>query len=306
MTNLSIIIPHHYGTIIHDCLKSISQVHCEKIVVTSSWIFWAENKHKDVKVLWTGWNNPAFKRNNAAKYSKGEYILFLDDDCLPSIECIELLYQYLSTHNDVGMVYACLSGGDNHAGAYLTASGFLYEQPFNGDIANPKPYPILSGKSACGMVRRSVFEKVGGFNNDYVIYCEETDLSWRIWEAGYMVVMLPQAVCNHISDRKPKEYYDTRKIAYHGTKNYISMLLSHLPFRYWWILPIHLFLWVIIALGKLLQGQPDYARHIIYGIGYNLKRWPKRSKSHVRYWHHIYKNPPLRYYVQRIREYFRQ
>ena len=44
-----------------------------------------------------------------------------------------------------------------------------------------EPFEILAGKGAALVVRRSAFEGVGGFDEDYFLLREETDLCWRIW-----------------------------------------------------------------------------------------------------------------------------
>jgi N-acetylglucosaminyl-diphospho-decaprenol L-rhamnosyltransferase len=60
---------------------------------------------------------------------------------------------------------------------------------------------------ACFLVRRSVFEQVGGFDEAYFMYLEDVDLCWRLGRAGWTVAYLPTAEVTHLqgvsTDRHP-------------------------------------------------------------------------------------------------------
>jgi GT2 family glycosyltransferase len=47
------------------------------------------------------------------------------------------------------------------------------------------------------IVRRDVFNEVGGFDEDYFLLREETDLCWRIRLRGYKVVFIPNSIVYH-------------------------------------------------------------------------------------------------------------
>ena len=51
----------------------------------------------------------------------------------------------------------------------------------------------LSG--ACMLVRRTAFEEVGGFDEGFFLYCEDTDLCRRLWDAGHVIRYVPDARC---------------------------------------------------------------------------------------------------------------
>ena len=51
---------------------------------------------------------------------------------------------------------------------------------------------------ACMLVRREVYEEVGGFDEGLFLYCEDTDLCRRLWEAEYAVRYEPRAVVRHV------------------------------------------------------------------------------------------------------------
>ena len=70
-------------------------------------------------------------------------------------------------------------------------------------VEHPKDYHPVTGLTSWGsgafsLVRRRVFELVGGFDEQtFFLYCDDVDLSWRIREAGYDVVHQPSAVVFH-------------------------------------------------------------------------------------------------------------
>jgi N-acetylglucosaminyl-diphospho-decaprenol L-rhamnosyltransferase len=53
----------------------------------------------------------------------------------------------------------------------------------------------LSG--ACLLVRRSTFERLGGFDADYFMYFEDVDLGYRLGKAGYRNIYEPAAIVSH-------------------------------------------------------------------------------------------------------------
>jgi GT2 family glycosyltransferase len=61
--------------------------------------------------------------------------------------------------------------------------------------ARPSDAEWTSG--ACLLVRRSALELVGGFDEGFFLYCEDTDLCRRLWDAGYSVRYEPAAEAVH-------------------------------------------------------------------------------------------------------------
>jgi GT2 family glycosyltransferase len=73
-------------------------------------------------------------------------------------------------------------------------------------VEHPKNYDPATGQTSWGsgafsIVRREAFEGVGGFDEDtFFLYCDDVDLSWRLREAGHLVVNQPAAVVFHDKD----------------------------------------------------------------------------------------------------------
>jgi GT2 family glycosyltransferase len=78
---------------------------------------------------------------------------------------------------------------------------------------------------ACMLVRRSAFEAIGGFDEGFFLYCEDTDLCRRLWDAGHRVRFEPRAEVRHVGGASsgPGE---TRPIAVRSRVRYAR---KHLP-----------------------------------------------------------------------------
>jgi len=61
-----------------------------------------------------------------------------------------------------------------------------------------RPFDVFYARGAALVVRSDVFRKAGGFDEDYFIYYEETDLCWRLRLMGYRVVTVPTSRVYHL------------------------------------------------------------------------------------------------------------
>ena len=69
--------------------------------------------------------------------------------------------------------------------------------------AHPKTYDPTTGETtwctgAAALIRRIAFEEVGGFDEHiFFMYCEDVDLSWKLWLHGWKCIFVPGAVVRH-------------------------------------------------------------------------------------------------------------
>ena len=323
---ISVILCHHTGLFIHKCVESIRKsigVHYEIIIITSD----SYLKVEGAKVYYFN-EGPAGKRNLGACYARGDYLAFFDDDTILDPNCLEQMQWNLQIDRNWGMVYSkLLTMGTNRfddAGSHLGSWGFLIERSKNvEDIAQfDYKVSILAGKSASCMIKRNVFEHIGGFDTDFFMFGEETDLSWRVWLAGYQVAFVPSAVTYHAFNtplKDVKQFYSQKTIHYHGCKNYITMLIKNLEWQNLiFILPKHLLVWCLVGFIFVLKGEFQKAGYTFRGIGYNL--WHirailykkralncfiriKKDKDIAQY---IFSATPFSYYVNRFLTYIKQ
>jgi GT2 family glycosyltransferase len=310
MNKISVVVAHHTGNLIERCLKSLEELEVEIIVVTSN-LEW-KSEDKTIQVLYTKQNEPTWKRNLGTLYTHGQYIVFMDDDVEVSEHCLTKMRYVLENDNTIGMVYATLHKMDNHSiidtsGSFLSWNGFLYETYINRP--NEFTTPILSAKSACCMIQKDVFYATGTFDNDYVIYGEETDLSWRVWQLGLKVLVVNTAIAYHAFETplKPRSYYNQKYIHYNGCKNYITTLIKNLPLSRMYIAGINFMIWLFMGCCLYCRNRQG-GKWIFQGLWYNVTHfryiWNKRIKTaNHSYWKIVRKDPPLSYYIGRFRDY---
>ena len=172
------------------------------------------------------------------------------------------------------------------AGDYLGPLGFLIERSRGAKDTGQLDFiaNILSAKSAASIIRADLFRRIGGFDEDFYMYLEETDLSWRVWLAGSRVVFIPRAVVYHAFNtpkKSFKKYYPKYTVRYYGCRNYITTLVKNLELRSLvCFLPVHIFCWLTIATLFLLKGSISDWFYIIKGVFWNLLNIDILVKKH--------------------------
>lgn len=138
--------------------------------------------------------------NQAAALAETPYLLFLNDDTEVTPGFLEPLVAVLDAHPNVAAVGSKLlypDGRIQHAGVFLT-----YD-PWSGIIAgnhhhDDQPAGLVPAvTAACLLIRRSVYQELGGFDEAFRNGGEDTDLCLRLYEAGWGVYYEPASVVTH-------------------------------------------------------------------------------------------------------------
>lgn len=267
---------------------------------------------------------PAAKRNMAARVARGKYLAIFDDDTEIRPGCIEEMVRLIESNTEIAMVYAkCLKFDEPHrfdeAGGFLTWSGFIWsraEQNIEDTGQYDKPEPIFAGKSAACLVKRVIWEKLDGMDEDFGILGEESDISWRMWLAGYEVWWCPKAVALHKFNTPLKpvdKHYTSSRVHFNGPCNYLTMLLKNLGGEHLWIILIHLLVWFTASIAMIGTGKVKQGWNILRGIGSfiwnvpSILRKRERIQSHreseKRVWTCVSRTPKFSYYTYRFWRY---
>ncbi|MCD6011428.1 MAG: putative glycosyltransferase [Flavipsychrobacter sp.] len=142
--------------------------------------------------------------NNAASKAKGDYLLFLNNDTQVQKGWLEELLNIFRKYGKVGIAGSKLvypDGSLQEAGGIKWKDGSAWnygnqDDPTKCQFNYVKETDYISGASL--MVRRSLWDELGGFDELYVpAYCEDSDLCFRVREKGYKVMYQPFSVVVH-------------------------------------------------------------------------------------------------------------
>ncbi len=208
---------------LHSVLRAAVGIDMEVIVVDNnsedSSTTMIRDRFPTVKLVENKDNKGFSKANNqGVAIAKGEYILFLNPDTVMPEDFLAKNLAYMDTHPEAGAIGPRLIDGKGQFApdakksfpslsvALFKTTGlhkiFPKSKFFNKYYAvhvgerETAAVDVLSG--CCMMVRRSAMDKAGGpFDEDYFMYCEDVDLSYRIAKAGYKNIYYPEVDLIH-------------------------------------------------------------------------------------------------------------
>lgn len=178
--------------------------------------------------------NEGFASGNmlGQKYASGEYLFFINNDTELLNDTTLSMANYLDTHKDIGLATAKVKDENGNFSSSYKLFPSLTKELFGNTVARkftkynfpsnklklnePTLVEVVSG--SCMFFRSSTFQFIGGFDREFFLYCEEEDISKRIWLSGKKVVFLPEAEIRHYSGGSSEKSFEMEReyyISYH-------------------------------------------------------------------------------------------
>ena len=210
-----------------------------------------------------------------------EWLWLIHDDCAPAPTALEELLQSIDDRPQVVMVGPKLLGWHDRthlleAGISIAGNGARWTglEPFEYDQGQHDGiHDVLSVSTAGALIRRDVFEELGGFDPNLDLFRDDVDFGWRARTAGHSVIVNTGAVAFHAQASATER----RAIDVEGAFLHRPLLLDRRNAAYvllanssWWMLP-----WIAVqllgsavirAIGYLLAKLPGYASDEILAI----------------------------------------
>lgn len=187
--------------------------------------------------------------NAALASSAAPYLATINDDAAALPEWLAMLLSAMERDPDAG---SCASQVRFYGEPLLDSAGMLicgdgsskqrgHRRPF-AEFSTPEA--VLMPSASAALYRRAMLEQTGGFDSDFFLYCEDTDLGLRAARLGWRCLYVPDAIVEHRYSHSAgrvsplKAYYVERNRIAVAIKNFPAALLLAAPFvslaRYGW------------------------------------------------------------------------
>jgi GT2 family glycosyltransferase len=143
--------------------------------------------------------------NLALRKGSGELVCVSNADLQPRHDALALLARVALSDLDTGMVGPVFAGGSNHYHARLPSRAALLARPFLGSTGkgppvSPGPDQVADAEQvsgACFVMRRALWEEIGGFDEGYFLWYDDVDLARRLRDRGKRNVVVGAAAVEH-------------------------------------------------------------------------------------------------------------
>ncbi|QQG40488.1 MAG: glycosyltransferase family 2 protein [Candidatus Levyibacteriota bacterium] len=194
--------------------------------------------------------------NLGAKVAKGEFLFFLNPDTKVFLNTIDALINFLKNHHHAGIVAPLLLNKKCNpyslqGSAVLTPfraimclsfiqklfpENIIYKEYYllDWDKKFIREVDVIPGTAF--LVRKKIFEEVGGFDERFFLFFEENDLCMRVKEFGYKIYITPNAKVMHLWGESTKSLPNTKEIFKKSREYYFQKY-----FGFFWASVVELF-----------------------------------------------------------------
>jgi len=220
--------------------------------------------------------------DNLPRSIEHEWIWLIHDDCAPAPTALAELLHAIGERPQVVMVGPKLLGWHDRThllevGISIAGNGARWTglEPLEYDQGqHDGVHDVLAVSTAGALIRRDVFEELGGLDHNLALFRDDVDFGWRARAAGHSVIAATGAVAFHAQASATER----RIIDVEGAFLHRPLLLDRQNAAYvllanssWWMIP-----WIVIqlfgsaiarAIGYLIAKLPGYASDEILAVG---------------------------------------
>lgn len=204
-------------------------------------------------------HNLGFARANniAIRQSRGEYVLLLNPDTIVGEDALKASVDFMDVHEDAGAVGVRMLGAQGRCAmesrrglptpmvSFFKMLGFcnrwphhrLFGKYYMGYLPWDEPSQIEVVSGAYCMLRRKALDEVGLLDEDFFMYGEDIDLSYRVLKGGYHNYYLPVDILHYKGESTQKSsfryvhvFYEAMLIFFRKHYSGMTFLLS-LPIK---------------------------------------------------------------------------
>lgn len=290
-----IIVNYNVKYYVEQCLdslaKALEEIESEIFVVDNhsrdDSVRYLRQRYRKINIIDCN-HNLGFARANNIAYmqSSGEYVLLLNPDTFVAEDTIKNALDFMDSHPDAGGVGVKMHNADGTLAnesrrglptpmtSFYKMCGLCARFPKSRrfgryymsylDWDTPERIEVVSG--AFFLLRRAAIEKVGCLDEDFFMYGEDIDLSYRLLKGGYENWYLPYPILHYKGESTHKTSFGYVHVFYQAMLIFFRKHYGHLGF--WITFPIKTAIY-FRALMALLQMVPHNIRK---SLGFVNKR----------------------------------
>lgn len=289
-------VRHYLAQCLDSLRKSIGDIPAEVIVVDNhsadDSVAFVRQHHPWVRIIANNHNLGFARANNIAiRKAQGDYVLLLNPDTVVGENTLADCLSFMDAHPDAGALGVCMLNSDGTRAnesrrgvptpmtAFYKMSGLccLYPESrrfgryYMGWLPWDKPAEIEIASGAFSVFRREVLQELGGFDEDYFMYGEDIDLSYRLLKKGLKNYYLPVNILHYKGESTHKSSFRYVHVFYEAMFIFLKKHFGHLSLLL--SLPIKAAIYVK-ALGALIFMSIRRMRKVLGFPVRDLRKMP--------------------------------
>ena len=231
------------------------------------------SKIEGVRIIESGHNLGFSKANNIAiRQSTAEYVLMLNPDTIVAEDAIRMIIDFADSHPQAGGIGVRMhndwgtTARESRRGLPSPMTSFYkiiglskrlpqhrkYGRYYMGWLPWDSPSRIEVVSGACFLVRRKALDKVGLMDEDYFMYGEDIDLSYRLLKGGWENWFVPADIIHYKGESTQKTSFNYVHVFYNAMLIFMRKHYSHLSRLIIWPLQIAVYFIALLALMATL------------------------------------------------------
>jgi len=273
-----------------------AQIYVADNASTDDSVLFLQKEYPNIKIVRNSENFGFAKGYNMALKEVNEpYLVLLNSDVevtknwLNSIlevfenepKTVALQPKILDYKNKEYFEYAGAAGGFIDKYAFPFCRGRIFSTIEKDEKQYDTAEKIFWASGACLFIRKEIFEKLDGFDEDFFAHQEEIDLCWRIYNEHLNIKYIPDSVVYHVGGATLKEN-SPQKTFLNFRNSLFTLLKNHPKKRLFTNFFIRLSLDGIAGIFFLIQGKPLHTWAVIkshFSVYANLRKTLKKRTS---------------------------
>ena len=254
-------VKYYLEQCLHSVRRALEGIEAEVFVVdnhsTDGSVDYLRKRFREMKFIASNHNLGFARANNLAiKRSKGEYVLLLNPDTIVGNDCIRECLDFMDEHPNAGGLGVRMLKCDGDKAmesrrglpspltAFYKMCGLCARYPqsrrfgkyYMSYLSWTKPERIEVISGAYCLLRHSALDKIGLLDEDFFMYGEDIDLSYRLLKGGYENWYLPVSILHYKGESTHKSSYRYIHVFYEAMLIFFKKHYRHLSF--WLSIPI--------------------------------------------------------------------